>query len=490
MKKILVVSISILFFSLSMNAQIDSTNALTDTSTIKFIEPPDSTEFGTPDGQLVSKEIGQAGGTIVSNDGRVELIFPTGALTTNTNISIQPTTNLAPNGAGKAYQFEPSGIQFKKPVQIIFHYNDDEAATCPADLMCFALQDHTGKWRLINYDNWDSTTKTLKGFIRHFSGLSNVNKLRMWPHRENLLVGETTALQIFDISRLVDNTEEPFDYGVLDRKAPLLWYVNGVENGNRSIGTIKKYQGHYSDAPNGYYKGAHYTAPAYLPKQDPAFIRADVYVFSGKAKVYHRVKSLRCKVYIHDRYKITIAYNGPCGLQCGAELEDRSNFTVMLYTNEKPEITDVINADPRITKQPDCRNETRGGRSASYTLTYDPAGCKGPVHVWSDRLTGYGVLINDQTLTPPDITMDFVPNMVRITNGKIHYPPTPGISTNQHYFHRQKHIPAEQPPDEPVKEEDVNIGNKFKANRQHQELTMEGNGPYSYRLIIDPLPDE
>ena len=55
-------------------------------------------------------------------------------------------TNLVPNGAGKAYQFEPSGIQFKKPVQIIFHYNDDEATTCPADLMCFALQDHTGKW--------------------------------------------------------------------------------------------------------------------------------------------------------------------------------------------------------------------------------------------------------------------------------------------------------------------------------------------------------
>jgi hypothetical protein len=129
MKNIL--PLSMLFYSLSIHAQIDSTNVLADTSQIKFIEPSDSTGFGTPDGTLVSKQIGPAGGKIVSDDGRIELIFPPGAVTESTSISIQPTTNPAPNGAGKAYQFEPSGIQFKKPVQIIFHYSDDEAETCP-----------------------------------------------------------------------------------------------------------------------------------------------------------------------------------------------------------------------------------------------------------------------------------------------------------------------------------------------------------------------
>src|SRR5215813_10088843 len=95
-------------FSLCVNAQIDSTKALADTSMIKFIEPPDSTGFGIPDGQLVSKEIGPSGGTIVSDDGRMELIFPADALTASTSTSIQPVTNLAPNGAGKAYKCEPS----------------------------------------------------------------------------------------------------------------------------------------------------------------------------------------------------------------------------------------------------------------------------------------------------------------------------------------------------------------------------------------------
>ncbi|MBK7346132.1 MAG: hypothetical protein IPI98_04280 [Chitinophagaceae bacterium] len=30
------------------------------------------------------------------------------------------------NGNGPAYRFEPSGILFKKPVQIIFHYDEEE----------------------------------------------------------------------------------------------------------------------------------------------------------------------------------------------------------------------------------------------------------------------------------------------------------------------------------------------------------------------------
>ena len=81
MKKI--ASLLLLFVSLWANAQKD-------TSGINFIEPPDSTAIGTADGKLVGKEIGAAGGTIVSDDGRVELVFPDGALTASTTIHIQP----------------------------------------------------------------------------------------------------------------------------------------------------------------------------------------------------------------------------------------------------------------------------------------------------------------------------------------------------------------------------------------------------------------
>src|SRR5207344_114240 len=115
----------------------------------------------------------------------------------------------------------------------------DEAETCPPDLMAFALQDHKGKWTLIDYDDWDSTTKTLKGFIHHFTGLSSINKLRMWANNDDILVGKTAAIEIFDVSRIFVNqqtSEASLDYGILDRKAPILWFVNGIENGNPSIG--------------------------------------------------------------------------------------------------------------------------------------------------------------------------------------------------------------------------------------------------------------
>src|SRR5689334_25354390 len=91
----------LVFFQLYVRAQQD-------TAQIKVVEPPDSTALGIPDGNPVNKEIGPLGGSIASGDGRVQLIFPEGALTTNTLISIQPTTNPAPNGSGMAYDFEPS----------------------------------------------------------------------------------------------------------------------------------------------------------------------------------------------------------------------------------------------------------------------------------------------------------------------------------------------------------------------------------------------
>src|SRR3954471_12496956 len=99
--KTLVISFLLVFPFLVMAQQ--------DTAQIKVIEPADSTGFGIPDGKQVSKELGSSGGRIASGDGKVELFFPIGALTTNTLISIQATTNPAPNGSGKAYQFEPSG---------------------------------------------------------------------------------------------------------------------------------------------------------------------------------------------------------------------------------------------------------------------------------------------------------------------------------------------------------------------------------------------
>ena len=109
--------LSTLFFSLDVCGQTedpeetDTTSTAADSVEIRVTQLPDSTAIGAAEGQLVSKEIGASGGKITSDDGRVELLVPAGALAKTTTISIQPIKNLVPNGNGQGYQFEPSGTQ-------------------------------------------------------------------------------------------------------------------------------------------------------------------------------------------------------------------------------------------------------------------------------------------------------------------------------------------------------------------------------------------
>ena len=109
----------------------------------------------------------------------------------------------------------------------------------------------------------------------------------MWPHSEDMLVGETAALQIFDVSRLFDNNRPAkpvltMAYSI--EKLPILWYVNGVENGNPIHRQQSKNTKVTIRVPQTVIvKGAHGTPHLRTyPSKSPAYIRADVYVFSGK----------------------------------------------------------------------------------------------------------------------------------------------------------------------------------------------------------------
>lgn len=65
-----------------------------------------ATETGTPQGEKITKEIGPAGGTLASPDGRLTLTVPPNALTETIPFSIQPITNKAESGLGLAYRLE------------------------------------------------------------------------------------------------------------------------------------------------------------------------------------------------------------------------------------------------------------------------------------------------------------------------------------------------------------------------------------------------
>jgi len=134
MKKI--IAFISLFISLTASAQNDATDDTTATPAI--------TETGKANGKISEMKMNKDGGTLVSGDGNLELIIPSGALSKKTTISIQPITNMVPNGNGQAYRLEPSGIQFQKPVQLVFHYDEEESKDSMQLLMGIAMQDDKG----------------------------------------------------------------------------------------------------------------------------------------------------------------------------------------------------------------------------------------------------------------------------------------------------------------------------------------------------------
>jgi hypothetical protein len=223
---------------------------------------PTATPAGTPVSDMMTKTIGNSGGSLVSSDGKAELIIPSGALTENTDISIQAITNNAPNGAGYAYRFLPEGIKFIQPVTVKFHYTTDDLAVTLADLMGIAFQDSLGLWYRINNFTNDSSNKVISAPITHFSDWSRFDVMRITPANTSVRVNKTVSLDVFYVDAGQDNDELAPIY---KKPATVKWSVNGIPNGNSSVGTI-------AGADN----SAIFKAPEKVPANNPVAVSGDL----------------------------------------------------------------------------------------------------------------------------------------------------------------------------------------------------------------------
>jgi hypothetical protein len=71
--------------------------------------------------QPSSASIGAAGGTVSSSDGQASVTIPAGALISNITVTITPVASVSipdVTVVGTAYQFEPGGMAFAKPVTV------------------------------------------------------------------------------------------------------------------------------------------------------------------------------------------------------------------------------------------------------------------------------------------------------------------------------------------------------------------------------------
>jgi ZU5 domain-containing protein len=290
---------------------------------------PQPTPVGTPNGVPVTATIGASGGSMISTDSTVELIIPAGALSSNTDITIQPVTNFCWNSAGNAFRLTPEGQQFQQPVTIKFHYSDTTLAATLGDFMGIAHQDASGYWHYMHDLTNDTVNRVISAPITHFSDWSYWDITHLEPRETSVRVNETVNLRVTYVSPSGDDEFVPLPLPV-DQ-----WWVSGG-------GTIISHQG----------QTAVYKAPAQVPSQNPVTVGVQI-IHSVTYNGHHSDQFLltsririRPNTHIFDlRLNMVANWGGqagyPCFLMDGADM-------VVTVNNSTVTITGLLNQFPNV----------------------------------------------------------------------------------------------------------------------------------------------
>jgi hypothetical protein len=393
------------YILLLISATSFAQNAKVEVTAIK----PAVTDFGKADGEKTEMKIGKEGGSFTSSDGKVRLLIPEGAISKKITFSIQPTTNPAPNGNGKSYQMEPSGINFPQPLQVIFYYTDNELQGNSAALLGIAMQDEKGRWSSLNKMKADTIAKTLTADIHHFSSYVNYLKAKIDPSSARVKVGGSIRLKITLVSPESVSSEDDdlMPLGVEIKNSPV-WSVNGIPKGNSTIGLISVSQDY----------SAIYQAPAQIPEQNPVAVSVD---FKGSSTNINerQFKSLKLvsNITIYgDAYevKMVAAIIGGSPLAWGGVTtsRDEGSFVVSLEKN-KPAVINI-------------RNQMEVMTDNCQKIILNPNSNTGIFHVVGTRQIKI-TPANPPGQPYPIVELFFIPHPIELTMFKFICPPPPGI---------------------------------------------------------------
>jgi hypothetical protein len=111
-----------------------------------------------------------AGGTVTSDDGKVSLVIPAGALSAPTTITITPATvshaRLLP---GTAYTFAPDGLQFAVPARLTIRYDSIPAALANDAAFVWLHRRNGSDWDPMEGEPVDTVNRVIAGQINGFS---------------------------------------------------------------------------------------------------------------------------------------------------------------------------------------------------------------------------------------------------------------------------------------------------------------------------------
>ncbi|HVT86318.1 MAG TPA: hypothetical protein VHD35_14030 [Chitinophagaceae bacterium] len=318
----------LIFSNICVLAQDDS---------LQVVLAPTLTAIGKPAGEKISQKIDKDGGKLITTDGRMELIIPQDAIGKKTTISIQPVTNEL-SGSGIAYELEPSGISFQKPLQIIFHYSSKEEAPI-AELRNIAWQDDKGQWNALDSSVVDTITRTVTGNITHFSTWVFFDYFNLSPTSARVKVGHKLGLQIK--CTYPGGLSANFIREMLN-KMRFTTYVNGIHGGNAAVGTISTVQGGHD------FWVLNYTAPASVPDNNPVAVSAEASNITFNLRTYSKLKLVSNVTVYDDSYDIkVIGHNTESVLQCTISSIDSSTCILQLNGN-RSKLLEIENMDFKI----------------------------------------------------------------------------------------------------------------------------------------------
>jgi hypothetical protein len=316
------------------------------------------TAQGVPYGNIASATLGKQGGSIVSDDGNLELIFPQGALEKNTTITIQAQSSTMPASIGTSYKMEPSGTVFKQPVKVVMHYNDNELKEISKEILSLALQSSNAQWSSVKDVSFDTINKTISGFINHFSSLVVYQKAMLQPKSKTIKVNnkfrfyvtEFITVEDIDFAEIweIDMRIAFYDVGYFDTKEPPLWSVNGRKGGDALIGTISQTNDGFSD----------YTAPAKVPDNNPVTVSVEMQMAYEKRPV--KIVLASTVHIVEDAYRFT--FIGVSNNMGGVfKMLDSSSCDVVIEGN-KVRLINIVNHKP----WSDWPRSTKGGCRLEY----------------------------------------------------------------------------------------------------------------------------
>jgi len=370
---------------------------------------PAITAIGKPDGEKTEMKIGKEGGGITSSDGKVSLIFPEGALSKKTTISIQPTTNLAPNGNGKAYRMEPSGINFQQPVQIIFNYTENETEGNSPELLGIAMQGEKGQWSSLNKAVADTVAKTLTADIRHFSSYVNFRWAKIYPSSARVKVNGSLRLKIRALVPLDGDGEadELASLGGVEKQQVIKWSVNNIPKGNSTVGLVSVSENN----------SAIYQAPVQIPAQNPVTVTAEQQLSTSFLNRYNVSKLVSNITIYDDAYEVkmvsVISGGSPNAWTGVVTYRDEGSFIVSLEKN-KPAVINIKN-----------RLEVFTNNCYAKTIL-NPTTRTGLFHVAGTRQIKV-TPANPPGQPYPVVEIFFIPYPIELTRYKQTCPPPPGV---------------------------------------------------------------